>query len=414
MSFLRALIPRPLLSLYHRAWAHGAALWYGHPSKKLVLIGVTGTKGKSSVTEIAAALLRQSGAKVAVASTIHFVIGERTERNLYKMTMPGRGVLQKFLRQAVDAGCTHAVVELTSEGVLQHRHEGLLLDALVFTNLSPEHIERHGSYEAYVDAKLELARALARSPKRPRIIVANQDDPEGHKFLAVDADIKAPFSLRDAEPYAATDTGAQFLWRGAAFTVPLPGVFNIKNCLAALALGEALGIGTDAMRQALAGMGTIAGRAERIEQGQPFAVVVDYAHTPESLEALYDTYRGKRLICVLGATGGGRDRGKRARMGAVADNYCAAAYLTNDDPYDEDEAAILGDIEKGFSKTAPIKIIDRRAAIAAALGAAQPGDAVLITGKGTDPYLMLAHGKKLPWSDKAVAAEELRRLGFGA
>lgn len=412
MHLLRTLIPPPLLSLYHRAWALGSAAYYGHPSRKLVLVGVTGTKGKSTTSELVAAVLRAAGHKVAVASTIHFVIGDTRERNLYKMTMPGRGRLQQFLYDAVQGGCTHAVVELTSEGVLQHRHEGLELDALVFTNIAPEHIERHGSFENYLDAKLELARHLARSSKRPRIVVANHDDPHGQKFLDVDAEVRAPFALHDAAPYTTDDKSVRFVWRGEVFAVPLPGVFNLYNCLAALTLGGALHVPMAAMRKALEHMQPVAGRAERVEMGQPFDVVVDYAHTTDSLKALYETYKNKKLICVLGATGGGRDSWKRPAMGEVADAYCSAAYLTNDDPYDEDPLRIAEALAQGFKKTKPHIELDRRAAIALALKDAKEGDAVLITGKGTDPYLMLARGKKLPWSDRDVAAEELAKLGY--
>lgn len=418
MDLLRALIPRPLLTLYHRTWAQGSAWWYGHPSRRLTVIGITGTKGKSTVSELIAALLRAGGHKVAVASTIHFVIGEDVQRNLYKMTMPGRGRLQKFLREAADAGCTHAVIELTSEGALQYRHLGIELDALVFTNLAPEHIERHGSFENYASAKLSLAEALSNSPKRPRIIVANADDPYGEKFLSIDADSKAPFTLSQAEPYTADEHSVRFVWHGDLFSVPLPGLFNLKNCLAALALGQALGIPQTEMKRALEHIPQVAGRAERIEQGQPFTVIVDYAHTPESLEALYETFSPssagikRRLLCVLGATGGGRDTWKRPAMGKIADAYCHAAFLTNDDPYDEDPQQIVDAMATGFSKVVPRIILDRREAIAAAFAAAHSGDAVLITGKGTDPYLMLAGGQKQPWSDRTVAKEELAKLGY--
>lgn len=411
-EFLRRLIPSSLLDLYHGAWAQGSASWYGHPSKQLVVIGVTGTKGKSSVAEMIAVILRGAGKKVALASTIHFVVGEDERPNLYKMSMPGRGRLQKFLRDALDAGCTHVVLEMTSEGVLQHRHVGIELDALVFTNLAPEHIERHGSFEKYADAKLEIARTLARSSKRPRIMVANADDAYGEKFLAVGVDVALPFGLRDAEPYSADEASARFVWSGTTFVVPLPGVFNLYNALAALTVGRALGIDIAVMKRALEHIPTIAGRAERVEAGQPFSVVVDYAHTPDSLRALYETYKNHRLICVLGATGGGRDTWKRPEMGKVADEYCSVAILTDDDPYDEDSESIIADIAKGFSTHTPLRIVDRREAIAAALKEAKPGDAVLITGKGTDPYLMLARGKKIPWSDKAVVTEELSKLGY--
>jgi len=410
---LHRIVPRFVFDTYHYAWAYGSAWWYGYPSRKLVVIGVTGTKGKWTTAEIIRHMLAHTGHKVAMASTVRFIIDDNVERNLFKMSMPGRGYLQEILHRAVAAGCTHAVMELTSEGTLEYRHLGVELDALVFTNLAPEHIERHGSFEAYADAKLSLARALAHSSKRPRIIVANADDAYGKEFLAVDADIKAPFSLADAEPYTADERSVRFLWKGVLFTVPLPGLFNLKNCLAALTLGNALGFSAERMRQALEHVVPVAGRTQRVEQGQLFAVVVDYAHTPDSLRALYETYKNKRLICVLGSTGGGRDTWKSPKMGKIADEFADIAILTNEDPYDEDPHTIIEGVSSGFSARNPRIILNRRAAIAEALREAKDEhDAVLITGKGTDPYIMGPKGTKEPWSDAAVAQEELIKLGY--
>jgi UDP-N-acetylmuramoyl-L-alanyl-D-glutamate--2,6-diaminopimelate ligase len=412
-DLILSITPGFVLDAYHLAWAHGSAWWYGNPSHKLVVIGVTGTKGKSTTAELIYQILTGTGHKAALSSTVHFVIGKEEERNLFKMSMPGRGYLQQFLRKAADAGCTHAVMELTSEGALQHRHAGVELNALVFTNLAPEHIERHGSYEAYGNAKLSLAYALACSPKRPRIIVANADDEWGQKFLDIDADVKAPFALADAAPYTADDRGVRFLWQGTLFSVPLPGLFNLKNCLAALTVGGALGLSPDKMRQVLERAAPVAGRAQRIERGQPFAVVVDYAHTPDSLEALYEAYKNKRIIAVIGSTGGGRDTWNRPIKGEVTDKHASTAYITNEDPYDEDPQAILAEIAKGFTKNQPRLVLDRRTAIAEALQEAKDqGDAVLITGKGTDPYIMGPKGTKEVWSDAQVAAEELAKLGY--
>ncbi len=411
-NFIRSLLPEPVLQAYHFVLACSGAVLYGFPSRKLVVIAVTGTKGKSTVVELVAETLRASGKKVASASTIRFCVGEESERNLYKMTMPGRFFLQKFLRRAADAGCTHAVVEMTSEGALQYRHKGVALDALVFTNLQPEHLERHGGFEAYAAAKLSLAKHLEGSPKRPRIVVANTDDVYGQKFLDAKVELHAPFSLADAEPYNTDDRNVRFVWRGVLFSVPLPGVFNLYNCLAALALGEALGLKTGDMKRALEHMPVIPGRAERIESGQPFAVVVDYAHTPDSLRALFETFKNHRILAVFGATGGGRDTWKRKEMGAVADKFCSVAILTDDDPYDEKPESIAKEIAKGFTRITPGIQTDRRKAIAEALAQARGGDAVLIAGKGTDPYLMGARGKKEPWSDAEVTREELAKLGY--
>ncbi len=413
-NFIRSLLPEPLLQAYHFLLAYAGAVVYGFPSRKLVVIAVTGTKGKSSTTELIARLLRESGVKTASTSTIQFCIGDACERNLYKMTMPGRFFLQKFLRRAVAAGCTHAVIEMSSEAVKQFRHKGVELDALVFTNLAPEHIESHGSFDKYADAKLSLAQAVADSPKRPRILAANADDAYGQKFLDFPAEKKAAYSLRDAEPYTADDTSIRFTWRGDLFSVPLPGVFNLYNCLSALALGEALGLERGAMKRALEHAPPIAGRAERVAAGQPFDVVVDYAHTMESLRALYSTFSNKRIIAIIGATGGGRDKAKRAERGALAEQYAALTFITNEDPYDEDPLAIMQELSAGFTAKKPQLISNRRTAIYEALKAAKEGDAVLITGKGTDPYIMGARGKKEPWSDAAVAKEELQRLGYGS
>ena len=418
-NFIRSLLPEPILQAYHFVLASSGAVLYGFPSRKLVVIAVTGTKGKSTLVELVAETLRASlpagkagGKKVASASTIRFCVGDESKLNLHKMTMPGRFFLQKFLRRAVDAGCTHAVVEMTSEGALQYRHRGVALDALVFTNLQPEHLERHGGFDAYASAKLSLAKHLESSPKRPRVIVANTDDAYGQKFLEHAVEVRAPYGLKDAEPYNTDDRNVRFVWRGVLFSVPLPGVFNLYNCLAALALGEALGLKTGDMKRALEHMPVIPGRAERIESGQPFAVVVDYAHTPDSLRALFETFKNHRILAVFGATGGGRDTWKRKEMGAVADKFCSVAILTDDDSYDEHPESIAKEIAKGFTRITPGIQTDRRKAIAEALAQARGGDAVLIAGKGTDPYLMGARGKKEPWSDAEVAKEELAKLGY--
>ena len=431
-EFIKRFIPAGALSFYHLSLAKVGAARAGYPSKKLFVIGVTGTKGKSTVVELIRAILEEAGHRSASASTIGFNDGAEWKPNLFKMTMPGRFFLQQFLHRALEHGATHAVIEMTSEGARQHRHIGIELNALVFTNLQPEHLESHGGIEAYAAAKLSLARHLERSAKRPRIMVANADDPYGKEFLAANVEARIPFSLSDAEPYTSDEQGARFTWRGELMTSPLPGKFNLENILAALALCESIGIPRGAMKKALEKTGRIAGRAERIERGQNFSVIVDYAHTPDSLKALYETYRppaaraaqagapetARKLLCVLGNTGGGRDTWKRPEMGAIADQYCDAVILTNEDPYEEDPRAILKDMEKGFSRLKPRIVLDRRAAIKKALVEARTlrqaesnqDVVVLITGKGTDPYIMGPRGEKTPWSDRLVAEEELDKL----
>ena len=403
---------RTLLAPYHYAWAVLAALWYGFPARRLTVIGVTGTKGKSSVAEMLSAILSAAGNKTALAGTIRFAIGDESRPNLFKMTLPGRGFIQKFLAEAVEKNCTHAVVEITSEAALQYRHLGLDLDALIFTNLQKEHVESHGSMENYFRAKFRIAESLVRSQKRPRIIVANADDARGAAFLAIQVEKQIPFSLTDVADTHTDERSVSFLYGGTHFTLPLPGEFNILNALAAIKTAETCGVPLATCAKALRELSRISGRVERIETGQDFIAIVDYAHTPDSLTALYGAFPTHRKICVLGNTGGGRDTWKRPEMGRIADLACDHVILTNEDPYDEDPRAIVEAMAAGMKRTPEI-IMDRREAIRAALAAARPGDAVLISGKGTDPFIMGAKGSRLPWSDAQVFREELERLSVG-
>lgn len=410
---LQKLLPRRLyrtvLLPYHFLWTLGAALYYRFPAKKLIVIGVTGTKGKSSVSEMMHAVLMAAGHTTALSSTIHFVIGDTARPNKFKMTLPGRGFIQGFLREAVDAGATHAVIEITSESALQYRHLFLDLDALIFTGLEKEHLESHGSMEKYLAAKMRIGTALVRSSKRPRIVVANADNAYGTHFLALPVEQQIPFSVSDVQDLILESTSVSYIYRDTSFTIPHPGEFSVRNALSVTKLAQALGVPLQVCASGLAALKTISGRAERIEQGQPFLAVVDYAHTPDSLEALYKAYEGKRKICVLGNTGGGRDTWKRPEMGRIADEYCDEVILTDEDPYDENPNDIVQAMAQGM-KRAPQIMMDRREAIALALRNATPGDVILITGKGTDPYIMRANGEKEVWSDAQVVREELEKL----
>ena len=412
VSILKHLLPNalvtPLLPLYHRILSFLLALSYGFPAKKLVVIGVTGTKGKSSVSDMLYTVLHHAGIPVAVAGTIRFAIKDESKPNLYKMTMPGRGFIHDFLSRAVKQGCTHAVVELTSESVKQHRHRYLYLNALVFTNLQKEHIESHGSYENYAAAKREIGKELARSPKRPRAIVPNADDSEGRKYLELSVEAKLPFSYEDAKNVQLMPGRVSFTYEDVDFALKLPGSFSVMNALAVIRAAHFVGIPLTTIVEALAKLERIPGRTERVEEGQDFQAVVDYAHTPDSLSALYAAYPGRK-ICVLGNTGGGRDTWKRPEMGRIAAEACDEVILTNEDPYDEDPDAIVKAMAEGMHKE-PRIIMDRREAIRTALTLARSGDSVLITGKGTDPYIMEANDKKTPWSDSTVVREELKKL----
>ena len=418
-SLIKKYIPSAVFNFlqpyYHQGLAFVGAFKCGYPSSQLTIIAVTGTKGKSTTTELIAQILRGHGYNVASLSTIQFTIGDRTERNKFKMTTPGRFFVQTFLRQAVTAGCTHAVLEISSEAVKQFRHKYIELDALVFTNLTPEHIESHGSFEKYKAAKLELAKAVAASPKRPRVLVANEDDQHGQDFLAYEAETKIAYGLKNLSLYTLHKDNVSLVLDGVTFRIPIAGLFNVYNALAAIKVCQAFDVSTETAAEALRLLPPIAGRVEQFESAKDaqkqVTAVVDYAHTTDSLEKLYQAFPDKPKICVLGNTGGGRDTWKRPEMGAIAEQYCEHVILTNEDPYDEDPEKIIDDMVKGIKNREKLSIImDRREAIRTAIAMTQTGGYVLVSGKGTDPYIMEANGKKTPWSDAEVVKELLGEL----
>lgn len=410
-KFIPKSIYRFFQPTYHYLLTLTGAMIYGFPSKKLFVIGVTGTKGKSSTIEIINKILEDAGHKTALSNTIRFKIGNESKANMYKMSMPGRFFIQKFLYDAVKAGCTHAVVEITSEGYLLYRNKFIDMNICVFTNLAPEHIERHGSYENYRDAKVGIASEILNSKKTNRTIVLNSDDKEAKHFLQIPAENHVTFSLKDVEAFHEDKTGIKFLYQKELWNSPLIGKFNAYNILAGIRVAEEIGIKQEIIKKSISEFNHIAGRAEKIKSDKPFEVIVDYAHTPDSLIALYDAFdHAKKKICILGNTGGGRDTWKRPEMAKIADNYCDHIILTNEDPYDEDPRKIVDEMKVAI-KNKPVEIImDRREAIAKAISLAKEGDAVLITGKGTDPYIMEANGNKIPWSDAKVAEEELKKM----
>lgn len=406
ISLVPAQLRSPLLSAYHLSLSFCAALLYGFPSQSIIIVAVTGTKGKSSTVEMLNSIFEHAGWNTALASGIRMKIGPHSEPNLTRMTMRGRFFLQKFLRNAVNKQCKIAIIEMTSEGARQYRHRFISLDALIFLNLAPEHIESHGSYQAYADAKLSLGHALLRSAKRPRIIVANAEDPESNRYLTLPVEIALPFTLTAQTPYEATEHGGFFTLSGVKIPVHSAGDFSLKNALAAALCAQTFGISATSIASGLDVLTKIPGRVEHVDAGQDFMVIVDYAHTPDSLQALYTAHAKLRKICVLGSTGGGRDTWKRPVMGSIADTMCEHVILTNEDPYDEDPASITAMLAQDM-KRQPEIIMDRREAIARAISLAKTGDVVLITGKGTDPTIMGPRGTSVPWSDAHVAQEEL-------
>ena len=414
LSLGKKIIPTKIFHtvqpVYHFLMAFFGALYYRFPSRKIFIIGVTGTKGKTTITELINAILENAGEKVALLNTIRFKIRNKEEKNLFKMTMPGRFFIQRFLYSAVNAHCKYAVIEMTSEGAKQFRHKFIALDSLIFTNIAPEHIESHGSFENYLNAKLKIAHSLENSPKKNKIVIVNSDDKYGEKFLKVLVKNKIPFSLKNAEPYILSEKFTEITFDGLKIHLKLVGTFSIYNVLAAINFAKSQNISFNIIKNTLEKFEGVKGRVERIDEGQDFTVIVDYAHTKESLEELCKAFGKSEKICVLGSTGGGRDKWKRPEMGKIADNYCKHIILTNEDPYDEDPVRIIENVAEGIIKNNPEIIIDRREAIKKALTSAEKTDIVLITGKGTDPYIMESNGKKTPWSDAEVARDELRLL----
>jgi UDP-N-acetylmuramoyl-L-alanyl-D-glutamate--2,6-diaminopimelate ligase len=423
LYWIKRFIPRMMLERirppYHYALAYIGNFMYRSPSKEITVIVVTGTKGKSTVTELITAILEADGNKVASLSTIQFKIGDTIQKNLFKMTTPGRLFVHKFLRDAVDAQCTYAVLEMTSEAAKQYRHTFVEMDALVFTNLTPEHIESHGSFEKYKAAKLEIAKQLADSAKQPRYIVANIDDEHGKDFLNIKVEEKLPYKLSDLKLHTLHKDGIGLIFQDAneemTIRVPLVGLFNVYNTLAAITLTRALGVNLRTIAEALRTLPPIKGRVEHFTTAKgaskQVTAIVDYAHTPDSLEKLYTAFKDQKKVCVLGNTGGGRDTWKRPEMAHIAEQYCDHIILTNEDPYDEEPRKIIDEMTKGIEDQAKLDVVmDRRLAIRTAIEMAEDGGYVIVSGKGTDPYIMGPHNTRQPWSDAEVVQKELSLL----
>ncbi|MEX0869816.1 MAG: UDP-N-acetylmuramoyl-L-alanyl-D-glutamate--2,6-diaminopimelate ligase [Candidatus Spechtbacterales bacterium] len=434
-QLIKKLTTRFILDAYHAIWPFLGAIVYGNSSEKLKVIGITGTNGKTSATHMTTHVLESAGFKVASVSTLRFKIADREWTNKLKMTMPGRMKLQKFMRDAVKAGCTHLVMEVTSEGIKQSRHKFIKFDTAVFTNLTKEHIESHGGFENYKKAK---GRFFA---EPHRVSVVNLDDANAEYFLNFPAEHKITYGINskssgkvekeiiavDAE---INNNGIKFKVDDVQFALPLLGEFNVYNALAATGASMVQRVALEQCAKALKTFKGIPGRME-IVINEPFSVVVDYAHTPDALIKVYKTlisanpkseYRNPKqiqnsndknykLICVLGSAGGGRDKWKRPEFGKIAAEYCDEIILTDEDPYDENPSQILSEIESGISnfEFRISKILDRRKAIHKALELAKDGDTVVITGKGAEPLMMTKEGP-VEWDDRKVVVEEFNNL----
>jgi len=430
-KIIKKICPKFLASLYHFTQVKFFQLLFGNPSEKMIVIGVTGTKGKSTTANMIWSVMSAAGMKVGQTGTANFRVGNEEALNKWHMTMPGPRVLYRELAKMAKAKCDAVVVETTSEGIKQHRHLGINYDLVVFTNLSPEHIASHGSYHSYRAAKGKLFAHLAKSRRKffgktmlPKKSLICGDDPEASFFQQFPADEKITFGFgagnkiagRDVKP---TAQGVEFCVGSERYFVPIIGAFNAENALAAVAVGKALGLGYKVIAKGLANLPTLPGRMEKIETKKPFTVIVDYAHEKKSMTALLETAQkikgpGK-VILLLGAEGGGRDKAKRPIMGELAAKMADYVIVSNVDPYEDDPKEIIEDIASA-AKRAGMKegknlfsIEDRRAGIAKSLKLAQPGDLVLITGKGAEQQIIIG-GRRLPWDDRQVVREELEKL----
>jgi UDP-N-acetylmuramoyl-L-alanyl-D-glutamate--2,6-diaminopimelate ligase len=404
-------VPQIKVGSVRAAMAPAAAAFYGDPTATLETIGITGTNGKTTTAFLVRALLEADERPTGLLGTVKSIVGG-TEHQVQRTT-PEAIDLQRTFRQMLDAGDRAAVIEVSSHALKLHRADAIHFAAAVFTNLTQDHLDFHPTMEDYFSAKRRLFTELA--PRRP---VINLDDAYGER-LADEVSDPITFALghRDAT-YRATDVETGLA--GSRFTVqtpdgpidltsPLRGTFNILNVLAAFATARALGVPAQTAAGAIKTAGQVPGRFETIDEGQPFAVIVDYAHTPDSLDNVLRTageLAPGRLHVVFGA-GGDRDRTKRPLMGEIARRLADRVIVTSDNPRSEDPEAIIEEILAGSGRDVEHDP-DRRAAIESAIAEAQAGDVVVIAGKGHEQGQEFENGRKLPFDDVAVAREALR------
>lgn len=445
-KLLKKVLPVAVMNTYYKGVAHLAAFLYGNPSRKMIIVGVTGTKGKSTTSNILWRILTEAGYTVGLTGTINTRIGGQNMLNTNKMTMTGRFGLQRILRNMVRAGCDVAIIETTSEGIKQWRHIAIAYDIAAFTNLTPEHLEAHGGFENYKAAKLQLFEHLAQLPPKqlpsgkhtevPRVSTANVSSEHGEDFLKPGAHTKMRFGRAQASQ-AVTESkqtldiaiaNIEETLKGTAFTingkpafVPLLGAWNADNAAAAAGIAKAFGLSDEQIISALAKVDSVPGRMEFIDEGQPFHVVVDYAYEPVSLRLLFEFCRKvvgpqQNIITLISSTGGGRDIGRRKPNGQVAGELCDYVIVTDEDPYDDDPQEIIDQVAEGVAAAGKIegknfwRILDRTEAITKAVSLAQAGDVVLTTAKGAEQKMVLAGGRKIDWDDRKVIRDALKEL----
>ncbi len=395
--------------------------FFGHPSGEIKLIGVTGTNGKTTTTHLLEAILQEAGRMTGLIGTIAYRLSGRELKA--ERTTPEPPDLQRMLRQMVEAGSGYCVLEVSSHALSLRRVDGCEFEGAIFTNLSQDHLDFHGSLESYLEAKRRLFEDFPLS-----WAVLNIDDEAGGR-LAKSSKGKAitfgssPAAMVRAEEVSVKASGLTFrlLLPGGSIEISsqLTGAHNVANILAASAGAWALGLELEEVARGVAALKAVPGRFERVDAGQPFTVIVDYAHTEDALRRVLSLAReitpGK-VIAVMGC-GGNRDRAKRPLMGRAAAELSDLLFITSDNPRDEEPVAIVADVEAGLtpdyrSLGRHLAIVDRREAIREAIARAQKGDCVVIAGKGHENY-QLIRGRTIPFDDREVAREALRQRGYG-
>lgn len=403
--------------------------FYGDPSARLRVIGITGTNGKTTVSYLTEAILAEAGFRPGLLGTVEYKLGGRTLPS--NRTTPDAADLQQMLHEMVEAGLTHAVMEVSSHALELQRVEGCEFDVAVLTNITQDHFDFHGTFERYLDSKAKLFAGMGREARKtgPKLGVINRDDPSAQ--LIIDRTpvevITYGFSSRSQVRVLSlclNSSGSvmevDLEGHKASIDLKLPGICNVYNAAAALAVGWREGIDPAIMGQALSKVRGIRGRYETIEFGQPFTVMVDFAHNPSGMENILMIARSRtlgRVIIVFGAEGG-KDRLKRPLMGEIASRWADLSIITSDNPNFEDPAEIAAEIQQGFKANGLPRgdhevILDRYRAIERAISEARPGDCVVIAGKGHETQ-ELVRGERFPYNDRRATEEILGRLGWGS
>ena len=407
-------VPQVVVSDSRAAMAPLAARFWGDPTAELRMVGVTGTNGKTTTAFLVHEILRAADIRCGLLGTVKQVVGG-VEKEVVRTT-PEAIELQRTFRQMLEGGDEACAMEVSSHAMALNRADAIHFEVALFTNLTQDHLDFHSDMEDYFLAKRKLFEA-----EGPMVRIVNVDDPYGRR-LAEEFEC-VTFSAEGAEAdYSAREV--EFDAGGASFSVGemrlrtgLPGHFNVANALGAFAVAEAIGVGSDFAAAGLARAERVPGRFEPVDEGQGFAVLVDYAHTPDSLENVLRAARrltSGRLISVFGA-GGDRDRDKRPKMGRAGAELSDLTVITSDNPRSEDPEAIVAEVAAGAEGASELEVVlDRREAIALALGRAEPGDTVVIAGKGHEQGQEFEGGRKIPFDDREVAREELWKLGSPA